>query len=77
MEKSKVGGQGIILSILNLIFNLDREWWRLRSSPADRNEYIKLELPGAWEPPDNSGPLSIDKEEAPKFGCPHGKQTSK
>lgn len=24
--------------------------WRLQGSPADRNDYYKLELPGAWEP---------------------------
>ena len=24
--------------------------WRLRSSPAEPNDYLKLELSGAWEP---------------------------
>lgn len=39
----------------------DRGWWWLENSPADRNDYIKLELPRAWESSDNSGPLPDGK----------------
>ena len=37
------------------MIKIDREWQRLAISPADRNEFIKLELPKAWEPSDSSG----------------------
>jgi hypothetical protein len=39
-----------------------KNYWRwLLSSPAKRHEFAKLELPGAWEPLDNSGPLPNGK----------------
>lgn len=30
------------------------KWWRLILSPVDTNEFLSLELPGAWEPLDSS-----------------------
>lgn len=35
------------------------QWWRLRVSPVEHNEYLKLELQGAWEPPCKCSPLSF------------------
>jgi hypothetical protein len=37
------------------MIKMDREWRRLVISPADRNEFVKLELLRAWEPSDSSG----------------------
>ena len=33
--------------------------WRLRSSPAEPNNYLKLELPGAWEPTCSRSSFSV------------------
>lgn len=35
--------------------------WRLDPSPAKHNEYYKLELPVAWEPPCSHYSLSLDE----------------
>jgi hypothetical protein len=40
------------------------DWRRLLDSLANINESPQLELPGAWKPPDNVGPLPIGKGEA-------------
>ena len=38
---------------------MDRDWRRLRSNPADLNDYSQLELSRAWEPSDSSGALPL------------------
>lgn len=43
------GGGGRVENWMDKIHN-HIQWWRLRISPAERNEYPKLELLGAWEP---------------------------
>jgi hypothetical protein len=45
-----------------------KNYWRwLLSSPAKCHEFAKLELPGAWEPLDNSGPLPNGKGKEPNI----------
>lgn len=36
-----------------------RTWPRLSHNLANPHESLKLELPGAWEPPDGLGPLPV------------------
>lgn len=43
------GGGGRVENWMDKIHN-HIQWWRLRISPAERNEYPKLELLGVWEP---------------------------
>ena len=47
---------------LQKMIKLDRDWRRSLFSPADRNEYIKLELLRAWEPLDNSRALPFGEK---------------
>jgi hypothetical protein len=56
---------------------LVRGWRRLRSSPADRNEDLKLELSRAWEPSDNSRPMPFGKGKVSHNGFLNRDQTSK
>jgi hypothetical protein len=53
---------------------MDWDWRRLLNSPADRNKYIKLELPRAWEPLDSSKSLLFGEEKEARFGFPYGNQ---
>jgi hypothetical protein len=47
---------------------------RLRFSPAIPHEHSKLELPGAWEPPDSSRSSPIGEGKETQFGFPYGNQ---
>jgi hypothetical protein len=57
-KKLNLGGTGerrfyqrkVVEKSVSVIYLMDREWRRLKFSPADRNDYLQLELPGAWEP---------------------------
>jgi hypothetical protein len=49
---------------------VQRQW--LMISPASLNELLQLELPGAWEPSDRSGPLPDGEGKAPKYGFLNG-----
>jgi len=51
-------------------------WRWLIFSPANPHEYFELELPGAWEPPDSSGPLPVGKGKEARYGFPYGNETS-
>jgi hypothetical protein len=48
---------------------------RLMSSPTHINESTKLELPGAWEPPDSSISSPVGEGEVVLFGFSYGNQT--
>jgi hypothetical protein len=48
--------------------------WLLHS-PAFPNDYIELELSGAWEPLDSSSPSSNGEGKETQFGLPYGNQT--
>ena len=54
---------------------MDRDWRRLWSSPADRNEFNELELPRASEPLDSLRSLPNGKGKETHLGFPHGNQT--
>jgi hypothetical protein len=47
---------------------------RLWCSPANRNEYIKLKLPGAWEPPDSARALQTSEAKETHYGFLDGNQ---
>ena len=51
-----------------------RRW--LWNSPSEHHDSPKLELPGAWEPPDGSGPLPVGEGEASQSDFLHGNQTT-
>jgi hypothetical protein len=51
---------------------MDQGWQRLLSSPADRNEYYKLELSRAWEPSNSSKPLSDGEGKVPMDDFSYG-----
>lgn len=55
---------------------MDRDWRRLLCSPADRNEYCKLELLRAWEPLDCLGPSPDGKEKEAQNGFPYGNEVT-
>jgi hypothetical protein len=54
----------------------DREWRRLVHNHVDRHEYFELELSGAWEPLNKSGPLLNGEGKEAQFGFPCGNQMS-
>jgi hypothetical protein len=49
-----------------------RRW--LRSSPTIPNEFLKLELPRAWEPLGSLRPSPNGEEEETQFGFSHRNQ---
>ena len=53
---------------------MDREWRWLSNSPADRNEFIELELPSAWEPLVSSRSLPLGEDKEARFGFSYGNQ---
>jgi hypothetical protein len=53
-------------------FRVERRW--LASSPAGINEYLELELPGAWQPPSSSGALPCGEGKVAQFSFSHGNQ---
>ena len=48
----------------------ERRWLHRRTTP--RHEFLKLELSGAWEPPDNSGPSSSGEGEETQLSFSYG-----
>lgn len=52
-------------------------WWRLLSSPANYNKNIKLELSGAWEPPNNSRTQTFGLRKEACYCFPYGDKDSK
>jgi len=60
-----------------ILYTLDSSMnrWCLWNSPAQPNDLTKLELPGAWEPPESSGTPPIGESEEAQFGVPDENQT--
>ena len=46
--------------------------WRLRSSPAKPNDYLKLELPRAWEPTCSRGSLLVGERKGSQSFVSYG-----
>jgi hypothetical protein len=53
-------------------FNVKRRW--LWYSLAHCHDLSKLELPGAWEPPDSSSPREDSEGKEARFGFLNGNQ---
>ena len=52
------------------------QWQRLRSSPANHNEYLKLELSEAWEPPCRHCTLSLGEGKSSQCFIFNGDKTN-
>ena len=52
------------------------QWQRLRSSPADHNEYLKLKLPEAWELPCRHYTFSLSEEKSSQCSIFNGDKTN-
>jgi hypothetical protein len=50
------------------------DWRKLTFSPTNCNDYLDLELPGAWEPLDNSIPLLDGEGKETQLSFSHGNQ---
>ncbi|KAK6126773.1 hypothetical protein DH2020_039481 [Rehmannia glutinosa] len=48
--------------------------WLPRSSPAENNELLQLELSGAWEPPNSSSASTRNQAKRSHSGFPNGNQ---